>query len=267
MVIVVGRRSRSGIIPIAARTFWDAFPELVRHDHALGISATALVAVVLNVLFNEVKAGNRPGASVFAAAGRKGSLGDTLDDDTDAEPRRPVAAPTRSTFRRTTHPQSTEDPSTSEHIPTRRTKGAVMTQPPHQDSQQVASRAPGRRDPAGPEAGDLRLPARAGVLRRRGHRADPAGQRDRADHRAAHPPDQRRPVHLRHRLDHPVASGSGRSACKLPLLQGVTFTAVSPMIAIGMAAGGGTDGPARTSTARSSSPACSPSSSRRTSPS
>ena len=29
---------------------------------------------------------------------------------------------------------------------------------------------------------------------------------------------------------------------KLPLLQGVTFTAVSPMIAIGMAAGGGTDG-------------------------
>ena len=28
----------------------------------------------------------------------------------------------------------------------------------------------------------------------------------------AHPPDQRRPVHLRHRLDHPVGRASGRSA-------------------------------------------------------
>ena len=37
--------------------------------------------------------------------------------------------------------------------------------------------------------------------------------------------------------------GIGRSiGVRLPLLQGVTFTAVSPMIAIGMAAGGGTDG-------------------------
>ena len=47
-----------------------------------GISATALVAVVLNVLFNEVRAGNRPGASVFAAAeASKDNLGETLDDE------------------------------------------------------------------------------------------------------------------------------------------------------------------------------------------
>lgn len=36
--------------------------------------------------------------------------------------------------------------------------------------------------------------------------------------------------------------GFWKVGVKLPLIQGVTFTAVSPMIAIGMAAGGGTDG-------------------------
>lgn len=36
--------------------------------------------------------------------------------------------------------------------------------------------------------------------------------------------------------------GIGRIGVRLPLLQGVTFTAVSPMIAIGLAAGGGTAG-------------------------
>ena len=40
------------------------------------------------------------------------------------------------------------------------------------------------------------------------------------------------------------AVGFWKVGVRLPLLQGVTFTAVSPMIAIGMAAGGGTDGPA-----------------------
>lgn len=38
------------------------------------------------------------------------------------------------------------------------------------------------------------------------------------------------------------AVGIGNIGVRLPLLQGVTFTAVSPMIAIGLAAGGGTDG-------------------------
>ncbi len=38
------------------------------------------------------------------------------------------------------------------------------------------------------------------------------------------------------------AGGFWKVGVKLPLLQGVTFTAVSPMIAIGLAAGGGTDG-------------------------
>ena len=80
-----------------------------------------------------------------------------------------------------------------------------MTAQPAETQRTAARRqASRRRGAAGAEAGRLRLPARAGVLRRRGHRADPAGELHRPDHRAAHPPHQRRPVHLRHRLDHPV---------------------------------------------------------------
>ena len=69
---------------------------------------------------------------------------------------------------------------------------------------QADNPAPRRRGTADTEAGGLRVPARAGVLRRRGDRPDPARQLDRAHHRSADPPHQRRPVHLRHRLDHPV---------------------------------------------------------------
>ena len=67
-MIIVSVSVAVGIIPIAAPQFWAAFPEWLGTIMHSGISATAIVAVVLNVLFNEVKAGNRPGASVFAAA-------------------------------------------------------------------------------------------------------------------------------------------------------------------------------------------------------
>jgi uric acid transporter len=47
-----------------------------------GISATAIVAVVLNLLFNEIRLGKKPGASVMAAAEEhRDKLGDTLDDE------------------------------------------------------------------------------------------------------------------------------------------------------------------------------------------
>lgn len=81
-MVIVSVAIAVGIIPIAAPTFWDAFPEsfgVIMHS---GISATALVAVVLNVLFNEITVGNRSGASVFAASeDRRDSFGARLDDD------------------------------------------------------------------------------------------------------------------------------------------------------------------------------------------
>ncbi|WP_045550921.1 nucleobase:cation symporter-2 family protein [Nocardioides luteus] len=81
-MVIVSVALAVGILPIAAPTFWDAFPSwagVVMHS---GISATALVAVVLNLLFNEITVGNRSGASVFAASqdSREG-FGDRLDDD------------------------------------------------------------------------------------------------------------------------------------------------------------------------------------------
>lgn len=89
-MVIVSVAVSVGIIPIAAPTFWDAFPDwfgVIMHS---GISATAIVAVLLNLLFNEFTRGNRPGASVFAAAeSEKDELGDTLDDELRGE-KRPV---------------------------------------------------------------------------------------------------------------------------------------------------------------------------------
>ncbi|MEU0267313.1 nucleobase:cation symporter-2 family protein [Nocardioides sp. NPDC006303] len=83
-MVIVSVAIAVGILPIAAPTFWDAFPEWLGVIMHSGISATALVAVVLNLLFNEITVGNRSGASVFAASqdSREG-FGDRLDDDID----------------------------------------------------------------------------------------------------------------------------------------------------------------------------------------
>ncbi|MVU81262.1 purine permease [Nocardia sp. ET3-3] len=71
-----------GVIPIAAPTFWDKFPTGIGVVMHSGISATAIAAIVLNLAFNEIKRGNKPGASVFAAADdAKDELGDRLEDD------------------------------------------------------------------------------------------------------------------------------------------------------------------------------------------
>jgi xanthine/uracil permease len=67
-LVIVATSVGIGLIPIAAPTFWDAFPTGVATVMHSGISAAAIVAVVLNLVFNHVRAGNRSGASVFAAA-------------------------------------------------------------------------------------------------------------------------------------------------------------------------------------------------------
>ena len=90
-MVIVSVAVAVGIIPIAAPDFWEAFPDwfgVIMHS---GISATALVAVVLNVLFNEIRSGKKPGASVMAAAEAElDKLGDTLDDEMKGQQRPPV---------------------------------------------------------------------------------------------------------------------------------------------------------------------------------
>jgi xanthine permease len=67
-MVIVAVSIGMGMIPVAAPKFWDAFPTAVGTIMHSGISAAAVVAVVLNFLFNEITAGNRPDVSVFAAA-------------------------------------------------------------------------------------------------------------------------------------------------------------------------------------------------------
>ncbi|HET8717628.1 MAG TPA: nucleobase:cation symporter-2 family protein [Nocardioidaceae bacterium] len=67
-LVIVATAIGVGLIPIAAPTFWDAFPDWLATIMHSGISAAAIVAVGLNLVFNELRAGTREGASVVAAA-------------------------------------------------------------------------------------------------------------------------------------------------------------------------------------------------------
>ncbi|GAB3134820.1 nucleobase:cation symporter-2 family protein [Tsukamurella serpentis] len=67
-MVIVAVALGMGMIPVAAPTFWDAFPTSVSTVMHSGISAAAVVAVALNLVFNEIRAGNRPDVSVVAAA-------------------------------------------------------------------------------------------------------------------------------------------------------------------------------------------------------
>lgn len=85
-MVIVSVALGLGVIPIAAPTFWDRFPDWFGVIMGSGISATAVAAVSLNLLFNELRFGNRPGASVVAASqDQRDKLGDRLDDDIAVE--------------------------------------------------------------------------------------------------------------------------------------------------------------------------------------
>ncbi len=90
-LVIVATSIGLGVIPIAAPTFWDAFPKGVAVVMDSGISAAAVTAVLLNVLFNEITAGNRSGASVFAAV--PDERGDLPVPDRDARTSPPAPAP------------------------------------------------------------------------------------------------------------------------------------------------------------------------------
>ncbi len=66
-MIIVATSIGAGIIPIAAPTFYDKFPEWFATIFHSGISSAAVVAILLNLLFNHLKAGNPENPSVFAA--------------------------------------------------------------------------------------------------------------------------------------------------------------------------------------------------------
>lgn len=66
-LIVVPTSLGFGILPIAAPTFYDHFPSWFATIFHSGISSAAVMAILLNLLFNHLKAGNSENASVFVA--------------------------------------------------------------------------------------------------------------------------------------------------------------------------------------------------------
>lgn len=66
-LMIVAVSLAMGLIPVVSPTFYDQFPSWVQVVLGSGISAAALTAVLLNILFNELTFGSRPGASTFAA--------------------------------------------------------------------------------------------------------------------------------------------------------------------------------------------------------
>lgn len=70
-LVIVATALGFGLIPVASPHFWDAFPDWFALIMSSGISAASVVAVVLNLVFNET-GWKRRDASVFAASPPRG---------------------------------------------------------------------------------------------------------------------------------------------------------------------------------------------------
>src|SRR5690606_13242287 len=68
-LIIVATAIGAGMIPIVAPKFYEHFPTWFATIFHSGISSAALVAIVLNLLFNHFTLGNPDQPSVFAAGG------------------------------------------------------------------------------------------------------------------------------------------------------------------------------------------------------
>ncbi|MGM8898939.1 MULTISPECIES: nucleobase:cation symporter-2 family protein [unclassified Psychrobacter] len=66
-LIIVATSIGFGMLPIAAPAFYDQFPDWFATIFHSGISSTAIMAILLNLLFNHLKIGNSDQQSVFVA--------------------------------------------------------------------------------------------------------------------------------------------------------------------------------------------------------
>ncbi|WP_026819908.1 nucleobase:cation symporter-2 family protein [Arthrobacter castelli] len=66
-LVIVATSLAFGMIPIVAPTFYDNFPDWFATIFHSGISSAAVMAVLLNVVFNRIKVGNAKDSSVFVA--------------------------------------------------------------------------------------------------------------------------------------------------------------------------------------------------------
>ncbi|ATG52743.1 uracil permease [Brachybacterium vulturis] len=80
-MIIVAASLGAGMLPVVKPDIYDAFPSWFQTIFHSGISSAAVVAVLLNLLFNELKAGNPPAGegSVFARAPIRGVSYESLE--------------------------------------------------------------------------------------------------------------------------------------------------------------------------------------------
>lgn len=66
-LIIVATALAFGMVPVVRPDFYDALPAWFQTIFHSGISSAAIMAVLLNIVFNELKLGNSENPSVFAA--------------------------------------------------------------------------------------------------------------------------------------------------------------------------------------------------------
>ncbi len=180
-LIIVAASISFGMIPIAKPDFYDQFPTWFGIIFHSGISSAAVMAILLNLLFNHLKLGTPPDPSVFAAGAEHGAnavddedLEDLQDDGVlNGSTRRPVAveaaAPSPRPRRRTATAGRTGPPPERATAPTTRPRRA--TAPPRRAST-PSPRSRGPRPRSAAQRRARRRPApraspRAGCGRRR----------------------------------------------------------------------------------------------------
>lgn len=84
-LIIVASALGFGMIPVVSPDFYSDFPSWVETIFDSGISSAAIVAVILNIIFNELTAGNSPDPSVFAAKPLRYLTGSNLQDLEDGD--------------------------------------------------------------------------------------------------------------------------------------------------------------------------------------
>jgi uric acid transporter len=81
-LVIVATSLGFGMIPIAAPTFYDQFPAWFGTIFHSGISSAAVMAILMNILFNHIKTGTPEKPSVMAGAPAR----DVDEDDIEALP-------------------------------------------------------------------------------------------------------------------------------------------------------------------------------------
>ncbi|MFC6715146.1 nucleobase:cation symporter-2 family protein [Branchiibius cervicis] len=90
-LVIVALSLGMGIIPIAVPTFYDQFPEWFRVIFDSGISAAAITAVLLNIIFNIVGRSDSAEGPIFSEAPPSGAISD--EDEERLQMRREAIHP------------------------------------------------------------------------------------------------------------------------------------------------------------------------------